>query len=183
MVPSQPSVHILQRRVTRFVDTPGIWTKEQVEAWKPIVDAVHGKGGIFFCQLWHVGRVSNYDTQPKMLGIYMVESLNKYGIAYCHLIEPRMVLVEEKLVIPHSLQSMRNAFKGTFIVSGGYDKDEGNKAVAENYTDLVRFGRMFLANLDLPRRFELGAPLNKQDKITFYSSDPVVGYTDYSFLD
>ena len=40
-------------------DTPGIWTKQQVEAWKPIVDAVHAKGSIFFCQIWHVGRVSN----------------------------------------------------------------------------------------------------------------------------
>ncbi|XP_021842703.1 12-oxophytodienoate reductase 1-like isoform X1 [Spinacia oleracea] len=47
-----------------YTDTPGIWTKEQVEAWKPIVDAVHEKGGIFFCQLWHVGRVSNEDLQP-----------------------------------------------------------------------------------------------------------------------
>ena len=48
----------------RYPQTPGIWTKEQVEAWKPIVDAVHAKGGIFFCQLWHVGRVSNQDLQP-----------------------------------------------------------------------------------------------------------------------
>ncbi|KAG8378508.1 hypothetical protein BUALT_Bualt08G0144400 [Buddleja alternifolia] len=36
--------------------TPGIWTKEQVEAWKPVVDAIHAKGTIFFCQLWHCGR-------------------------------------------------------------------------------------------------------------------------------
>lgn len=36
---------------------PGIWTKEQVEAWKPIVDAVHEKGGIFFFQIWHPGRI------------------------------------------------------------------------------------------------------------------------------
>ena len=42
-----------------YAHTPGIWTKEQVEAWKPIVDAVHAKGSIFICQLWHVGRVSN----------------------------------------------------------------------------------------------------------------------------
>nr|DAD39048.1 TPA_asm: hypothetical protein HUJ06_013371 [Nelumbo nucifera] len=47
-----------------YPNTPGIWTKEQVEAWKPIVDAVHMKGGIFFCQIWHVGRVSNYGFQP-----------------------------------------------------------------------------------------------------------------------
>ncbi|MFQ6638975.1 hypothetical protein Gotur_016528, partial [Gossypium turneri] len=45
-----------------YPDAPGIWTKEQVEAWKPIVDAVHAKGGIFFCQIWHVGRVSNTDS-------------------------------------------------------------------------------------------------------------------------
>jgi len=44
--------------------TPGIWTKEQVEAWKPVVNAVHAKGGIFFCQIWHVGRVSD-------MGIYI----------------------------------------------------------------------------------------------------------------
>jgi len=41
-----------------YPETPGIWTPEQVEAWKPIVDAVHRKGALFFCQMWHVGRVS-----------------------------------------------------------------------------------------------------------------------------
>lgn len=38
---------------------PGIWTEDQAEAWKPIVDSVHGKGGIFFCQIWHPGRLSD----------------------------------------------------------------------------------------------------------------------------
>ncbi|GJT58015.1 putative 12-oxophytodienoate reductase 11 [Tanacetum coccineum] len=47
-----------------YRDMPGIWKKEQVEAWKPIVDAVHAKGGIFFCQIWHAGRVSNSSLQP-----------------------------------------------------------------------------------------------------------------------
>lgn len=36
---------------------PGIWTVEQVEAWKPITDSVHEAGGRIFCQLWHMGRV------------------------------------------------------------------------------------------------------------------------------
>jgi 12-oxophytodienoic acid reductase len=44
---------------TGYPNTPGIWTNEQVEAWKPIVDAVHAKGATFFCQIWHCGRVSN----------------------------------------------------------------------------------------------------------------------------
>ncbi|WMV48572.1 hypothetical protein MTR67_041957, partial [Solanum verrucosum] len=38
---------------------PGIWTEDQKEAWKPIVDSVHSKGGIFFCQIWHPGRISD----------------------------------------------------------------------------------------------------------------------------
>lgn len=57
--------------------TPGIWTKEQVEAWKPIVDAVHAKGGIFFCQIWHVGRASD------MGKIYLIH-LFKINLYYFH---------------------------------------------------------------------------------------------------
>ncbi|KAF4389953.1 hypothetical protein G4B88_003436 [Cannabis sativa] len=43
----------LMRISSRYPDTPGIWTKEHVEARKPIVDGVHAKGGVFFCQIWH----------------------------------------------------------------------------------------------------------------------------------
>ena len=35
-----------------------------MEAWKPIVQRVHAKGGIFFCQLWHVGRCTSPDVLP-----------------------------------------------------------------------------------------------------------------------
>lgn len=42
-----------------YAKTPGIYTKEQVEGWKKVTKAVHGKGGRMFLQLWHVGRVSS----------------------------------------------------------------------------------------------------------------------------
>lgn len=41
--------------------TPGIWSDAQVEAWKPVVDAVHARGGRFLLQLWHTGRISHPD--------------------------------------------------------------------------------------------------------------------------
>jgi len=41
-----------------YPDVPGLWTDQQVEAWKPIVDAVHARGAVFFAQIWHTGRVS-----------------------------------------------------------------------------------------------------------------------------
>ncbi len=40
---------------------PGIWNDEQVEAWKPIVEAVHQAGGQIICQLWHMGRLVHPD--------------------------------------------------------------------------------------------------------------------------
>lgn len=42
-----------------YANTPGIWSYEQVEAWKKITTAVHEKGGKIFMQLWHVGRISD----------------------------------------------------------------------------------------------------------------------------
>jgi 2,4-dienoyl-CoA reductase-like NADH-dependent reductase (Old Yellow Enzyme family) len=42
-----------------YPDTPGIWSQEQVEGWKPVTKAVHEAGGRIFMQLWHVGRVSD----------------------------------------------------------------------------------------------------------------------------
>src|SRR3954447_26726758 len=44
--------------------TPGIYSEQQVEGWRRVVDAVHGKGGFIFLQLWHVGRVSHSSLQP-----------------------------------------------------------------------------------------------------------------------
>ena len=47
-----------------YKDTPGIYTKDHIEGWKPIVEAVHAGGGRIFCQLWHVGAISHPVFQP-----------------------------------------------------------------------------------------------------------------------
>jgi 2,4-dienoyl-CoA reductase-like NADH-dependent reductase (Old Yellow Enzyme family) len=47
-----------------YLDVPGLWSTEQVEAWKPVTKAVHDRGSVIFTQLWHVGRVSHVSTQP-----------------------------------------------------------------------------------------------------------------------
>ena len=113
----------------------------------------------------------------------MVESLNKYGVLYCHMVEPRIRAAGEMCECPHSLVPLRKAFNGTFIAAGGYVKEDRNNAVAEERADLVAFGRWFLANPDLPKRFALNAPLNKYSRQTFYAPEPIIGYTDYPFLE
>uniref|UniRef100_A0ACD5WPV5 Uncharacterized protein n=1 Tax=Avena sativa TaxID=4498 RepID=A0ACD5WPV5_AVESA len=124
-----------------------------------------------------------YDSNPQVLSEYMVRLLNSYeGLLYCHMVEPRMAIVDGRREIPHGLLPFKKAFNATFIAAGGYDREEGNKVISNRYADLVSYGRLFLANPDLPKRFELDAPLNEYDRSTFYTQDPVVGYTDYPFL-
>jgi len=48
-----------------YAFTPGIHTDEQVEGWKLVTDAVHKRNGRIVLQLWHVGRISHVDLQPK----------------------------------------------------------------------------------------------------------------------
>ncbi len=47
-----------------YMNSPGIFTARQVEAWKKITAEVHDRGGTIFLQLWHVGRVSHPLLQP-----------------------------------------------------------------------------------------------------------------------
>lgn len=47
-----------------YADVPGLYSTEQLDAWKTVTDAVHARGGRIACQLWHVGRVSHVDLQP-----------------------------------------------------------------------------------------------------------------------
>ncbi|MDF7673490.1 alkene reductase [Acetobacteraceae bacterium ESL0709] len=52
----------ISRQGLGWINGPGIWNDEQVEGWKPIVRAVHEKGGKIVCQLWHMGRMVHSST-------------------------------------------------------------------------------------------------------------------------
>ncbi|KAE9609920.1 hypothetical protein Lal_00006312 [Lupinus albus] len=311
-----------------FPHVPGIYTEEQVEAWRSVVDAVHAKGSIFFCQLWHVGRASHSVYQPggaapisstnkalsdrwKVLlpdgshaayqeprslnsseiqeivehyrqsainairagfdgieihaahgylidqflkdgindrtdeyggsltnrlrfliqvvqaavsgigagrvavriapaidhldavdsnslglGLAVIERLNNLQnnlgrkLAYLHVTQPRFALyIKAESDKPGTeaeqanlIRTLRKAYQGTFMSSGGFTRELGIEDVAQGDTDLVSYGRLFISNPDLVLRFKLNAPLNKYNRETFYTHDPVIGYTDYPFL-
>uniref|UniRef100_A0A1D1XRD7 12-oxophytodienoate reductase 7 n=1 Tax=Anthurium amnicola TaxID=1678845 RepID=A0A1D1XRD7_9ARAE len=308
-----------------FPRCPGIFTAEQIDAWKVVVDAVHAKGGVIFCQLWHVGRASNRvyqptgavaplsptgkpisarwrilmpngshgvfarprrlassdiptlvqhfrqaalnavlhagfdgveihaahgylidqflkdgvndrsdeyggplpnrcrflvevtravcaavgpsrvgvrvspaidhldasDSDPLALGLAIVGRLNALQrdsgerLAYLHVTRPRYTRTaaaddeEEGELL---MRAWRDAYDGTFVCSGGHTGASGTEAVANGDADLVAYGRLFISNPDLVRRFMTGAALNRYVRATFYTHDPVVGYTDYPSL-
>nr|AEO13840.1 12-oxophytodienoate reductase 3 [Gladiolus hybrid cultivar] len=306
-----------------FPHIPGIYTQEQIDAWKKVVDAVHAKGSIIFCQLWHVGRASHQvyqpsgsspisstekpisgrwkilmpdgtygsyprprrlsteeipeivehyrqaainaikagfdgieihgahgylidqflkdgindrndayggslsnrtrflfeitqsvsmaigadrvgvrispaidhleaqDSNPLALGLAVIQSLNSLRqLAYLHVTQPRYTAYGQTEAGPlgsadevsRLMKAMREAYDGTFICSGGYTRELGMEAVSSGEADLVSYGRLFISNPDLVARFKVDSDLNKYVRKTFYTHDPVVGYTDYPFM-
>lgn len=123
------------------------------------------------------------DSNPKELGMYMVNALNKYCILYCHVVEPIMESVDEKTESVDILLPIRKAFNGTFMVTGGYGRRDGINVIAENKANLVVYGRLFISNPDFPKRFWVYAPLKMYERDTFYTPNSVIGYTDYPFLE
>ncbi|CAK0770085.1 hypothetical protein CVIRNUC_003732 [Coccomyxa viridis] len=300
-----------------YPNTPGIFRKDQVNAWGPIVSGVHEAGGVFFVQLWHVGRASHPDYQPggaqplscsdvpipapfkclradgsmaaypvprpltkeeiqelvqafadaaenaikagfdgveihgangylieqffrktcnkrtddyggsipnrcrfcleivkavtarigadrvglrlspygaflhgslddevEELVTYLVKELAKLKLVYLHCVEPRAQGHASVEPPPgQDLQKFRKVWPGPFLAAGGYNKHSGDVAIEDGTADLITYGRFWLSTPDLPERFAKGAPINHYDRNTFYSTDPVKGYSDYPFLD
>jgi 2,4-dienoyl-CoA reductase-like NADH-dependent reductase (Old Yellow Enzyme family) len=285
-----------------YPNTPGIWSREQVEGWKLVTHAVHEAGGRILLQLWHVGRMSDPsylsgalpvapsaiapEGHPRLLrpirpfvtpralereelsgvvaayrrgaenaqragfdGVeihgangylldqflqdstnrrtddyggslenrarlmlevtdavvsvwgasrvgmhlaprgdvgsmgdsdraatfgYVAEQLGRRGIAF--------IAARESVGPGRVGPELKRKFGGIYIANEGFSFETANQAIAAGDADAVAFGRLFIANPDLPKRFALGVPLNTPDPSTFYGSGPR-GYTDYPAID
>ena len=119
------------------------------------------------------------DTAPDVTFPYIAARLNRFGLAYLHVVEQDFAGADAKRGFDR--RKLRDAFKGTYIANGGYDRVRAEVALATGAADLIAFGKPFIANPDLPARLATGAPLNRADEATFYGGDEK-GYTDYPFL-
>ncbi len=110
----------------------------------------------------------------------LARELGALGLVYLHVVDHSAMGAP---AVPQSIKdALRTAFKGAYILSGGYDRDRAEADLAAGKGDLVAFGRPFLANPDLPVRLQRRAPLNAPDPATFYTPGEK-GYTDYPALD
>ncbi|WP_108665289.1 alkene reductase [Euzebya rosea] len=287
-----------------YIDTPGLYTDEQVSAWRRVTDAVHDAGGTIIVQLWHVGRVSHTDfhdgrapvaptganaeamtfttdgfvptSDPRALrtdeiaGIvddfaaaarradeagfdgveihgangYLIEQFLASGVndrtdrygggsitdrarfalqvvdavsevvgtsrtgirlslgnGTSNAVEPDPAptlsylggqLAERGIAFVHVVEGLPDhvqvaalrdgGWDGPVVLNGGYDLERGVATVEAGTADAIAYGRLAIANPDLPTRFERGAELNAPDSDTFYGGG-AEGYTDYPFLD
>lgn len=106
----------------------------------------------------------------------LTRQLSALGLAYLHLVDHSAMGAPP---VPAEFKAqLRQAFAGTFIAVGGFDRDSAELALQENRADLIAFGRSFLANPDLVSRMKARATLNAPDLSTFYTPG-AAGYTDY----
>ena len=282
-----------------YASVPGIWSAQQVEAWKAVTASVHGAGGRIFAQIWHVGRISapcfldgklpvapsaikpaghvslvrpieEYVTpralelselpgiveafrkgaeNAKLAGFdgveihgangylldqFLQDGSNHRSDAYGGSIANRARLMLEvadavctvwgsKRVGLHLAPrgdshdmhdsnpaatfgylarelgkrglgflcareffgadrlgpQLKQAFGGVYIANEGYTLEQANKVIRDGEADAVAFGRLFIANPDLPGCFAHGSQLNVPDPSTFFAHGPH-GYTDYA---
>lgn len=107
---------------------------------------------------------------------YLARQLNDSGILYIHLVDHSSMGAPE---VPDSIkQTFRELFSGCLILSGGYDAQRAEQDLAADRADLIAVGKPFLANPDLPARWQQGSKLNEPDFDTFYTPG-AKGYTDY----
>jgi len=121
------------------------------------------------------------DANPSETFSVVVERLNEFAIGYLHVVESAQVGPQNSESEWAMLRSLRKLCKGFYIVNGGYDGPRGEEVIRLGSADAIAYGRAFLANPDLPRRLQLGAPLNEPDQQTFYGGG-AKGYTDYPCL-
>lgn len=109
-----------------YARTPGIYSRQQIEGWKLITDAVHQNGSTIFLQLWHVGRVSSSKVnglQPlapsaviaQNTSVYIFDGASNGDATFVEVEEPReMNLTDINTVINEFVQGAKNAIEAGF---------------------------------------------------------------------
>ena len=121
------------------------------------------------------------DSDPLTTFGAAIDVLNKHKVAYLHMVE-RFPGIDSNDEEQQTLQTLRKQWQGFYIANGDYLRERAEDVITSGYADAVAFGRVFLANPDLPERLQTNAELNEPDQNTFYGGG-AEGYTDYPFLE
>jgi 2,4-dienoyl-CoA reductase-like NADH-dependent reductase (Old Yellow Enzyme family) len=104
---------------------------------------------------------------------YVARELGRRKIAF--------LCARESLTEPRLGPALKKDFGGVFVANEGFTPETAAATLAAGEADTVAFGKLFIANPDLPRRIALNAPLSRWNSATFYVQGPE-GYTDYPEL-
>jgi len=134
--------------------------------------------------VWGPGRVGMHlaprcdshdmgDTNPAATFGYVARELGRRKLAF--------LCARESQAAPRLGPALKKEFGGLYIANEGLDKSAASRLIDTGEADAVAFGKLFIANPDLPGRLASDAPLNAWDMSTFYA-EGAKGYTDYPAL-
>lgn len=118
------------------------------------------------------------DSDPHALFTAAAEALDPIGLAFLELREPGPEGTFGKSDVPPVSPEIRQVFRAPLVLNSDFTFDTAEAALAKGRADAISFGRPFISNPDLVRRFESGAPLAPDDRETWYSQGDE-GYIDY----
>ena len=114
------------------------------------------------------------DSDPRALFGYIAKQLGERGIAF--------IFAREAKGHDSLGPELKSIFGGPYIANESFTPDTANASLASGEFDAIAFGQLYIANPDLAKRIEIGAPLTEPDPTTFYGSGPE-GYTDLPSLE
>lgn len=169
----------LRRTSNQRTDEYGGSQQNRIRFLKEVVDAVTKTVGANRTGI----RLSPFITERGMKDDEIIETillaakeLDNIGLLYIHLSEADW---DDAPTIPEKFRhDLRNVYKGNIIVAGKYTKQRAEDILNKDLADLVAFGRPFIANPDLPRRYMENLPLSVFDAPTLFGGTEK-GYSDY----
>ena len=136
-----------------------------VSAWGP------GRVGVHLAPRSDVHDMGDSDRAATFT--YVAGQLGRRRIAF--------ICARERLGEDRIGPRLKAAFGGVYVMNEGFTRDTAEQAIAAGEADAVAFGKLFIANPDLPHRFALNAPLNEWRADRFYFG-AAEGYVDYPAL-
>ncbi|WP_458068294.1 alkene reductase [Rhodanobacter sp. BL-MT-08] len=149
---------------------------EVVEAFSSVFGA--SRVGVRVSPSGQWGSIS--DSDPEATFGHFADKLNDFGLAYLHVIEPRVMGVEtlDEHQLPVASHFLRGVFNGPIIAAGGFARAGADAILEAGDADLVAFGRFFTSNPDLPERLRRNLPLTPYVREAFWGGTEL-HYTDF----
>lgn len=166
----------LQDSTNHRTDAYGGSRENRARLMLEVVDAVISVWGADRVGLHLAPRGDSHDMGDSDLAAtfgYIARQTGKRGLAF--------LFAREGLKEPRLGPALKQAFGGAFIANQALSRDQGNALLETGEADAIAWGSLFIANPDLPQRFERGAQLNPPNPATFMGPGPE-GYTDYPTL-
>lgn len=113
------------------------------------------------------------DSDPKATFGYVARELSRLKLAYVHVLEDVKTPAGEEVT-----STIKSACGAPVVANFGYTLESAQAAISQGRVDAVAFGKLFIANPDLPKRLAAGGPFNEWDMKSFYGGTEK-GYTDY----